>query len=567
MTKEEKLLHAIGEIDDELILAAEDFPHNVLPLSRKKQWKKIAMTAACFLLIAGVWFSVDDLFRMGSSKPAAPEAAPQAPAATDVTTETNLELLDDNFSTTEPEEAPAETPEMPAELTAGAPIENAPMEEQKQQPVEANPTTGGVGENNPAVGGPGRSDAEYLQYYLPVQPLQVSGESSTLFVEREMTVDASDIPFVLDTEKLEPIDHYFTNMNIGKNTVNISDSYTMRNNSNESVSVDLKYLYGESLDYQNDVTMKVDGSAEGQNRTVGSAHSTSAIWPEVDNYESFSDFAGRVYNLPCIMFSETAKVYRFHHVDAGNAPENRSAIYLNFDVPKGIPVYFENVDGVRSDEGEYLHYEVSGGLRLKEWTVLICGDVETKFDVSFIQRKDGEKVYLKADYELDEDTVNLRSYMTQKTKEYLEEHPLMQQVLTAEEMVNAVFEIMYRPEKLYKILGENTNSYQNMIDLFIDALGGYRYLSLNQTVTIPANGSVTVEIQLKKPLNEFYEDSALGLELLNDGMMPTTVKFIPPKAGATVESSIPSNGTLDPGMDCYHITMKQEICDGVPLKQ
>ena len=558
MTKEEKLLRAIGEIDDELILAAEDFPKNVLPLSRKKQWKKIAMTAACFLLIAGVWFSVDDLFRMGSSKPAAPEAAPQAPAATDVTTETNLELLEDNFSTTEPEETPAETPEMPAELTVGAPIENAPMEEQKQQPVEANPTTGGVG-------GSYKGNEEYLAYYLPVQPLQVSGESGSVFVEREMTVDASDVPFVLDTEKLEPIDHYFTNMNIGKNTVNISDSYTMINNSNESVTVDLKYLYGESLDYQNDVTMKVDGSAEGQNRTVGSAHSTSAIWPEVDNYESFSDFAGRVYNLPCIMFSETAKVYRFHHVDAGNAPENRSAIYLNFDVQKGIPVYFENVDGVRTDEGEYFHYEVSGSLRLEEWTVLICGDVETKFDVSFIQRKDGENVCLKADYELDKESVLSRNYLIKKLRDHLTENPLMNQMLSDEEILNAVFELMYRPEKLYS--SKERTATQSLSELFIDALGGYRYLSLNQTVTIPANGSVTVEIQLKKPLNEFYEDSALGLELLNDGMMPTTVKFIPPKAGATVESNIPSNGTLDPGMDCYHITMKQEICDGVPLKQ
>ncbi len=556
MTKEEKLLYAIGEIDDDLILEAGESAPNVVHFPAKTAWKKIAMTAACFLFVAGVWFSVGDMFRMGSSKPAAPEAPQAAPSAPAESVTESSELMEDHSI---PEEAPPETSETPA-----APPINDPMEEMKQQPqsgteTEApNPTIGGIG-------GADRVDAEYLQYYLPVQPLNINGEMDSLFVEREMTVDASNVPFILDDEKLEPTDHYFTHGNIGENTVNISDQYLISNSCSEPVTVDLQYCYGESLDHQNNVTMTVDGSSEGQTRTAGYGLSTSAVWPEVENHESFRDFTGRVYNLPKIPYSEIAQVYRFHSVEAGNVDKNRSAIHLEFNVPKGIPVYFENADGVRTNEGEFHHYEVSGGLRSGEWTVLICGDVETEFDVSFTERRNGETVYLKADYELDEDSVNARSCLLKKLRDDLAENPLKNKMLTDEEALNAVFEIMYRPEKLYS--QKERTATQFISELFIDALGGCRYMKLNQTVTIPANGSVTVEVQLEKPLNEFYEDSALGLELLNDGMMPTTVTFLPPKLGATVKSNLPENGALAPGVNCYFITMKQELCDGVPLKE
>ena len=84
MTKEEKLLYAIGEIDDELIMEADaPAPKNITAFPMNKRWKKAMLTAACFLLCIGVWASVGGLFRMGSAstgmgsnaKPAAPAEA------------------------------------------------------------------------------------------------------------------------------------------------------------------------------------------------------------------------------------------------------------------------------------------------------------------------------------------------------------------------------------------------------------------------------------------------------------------------------------------------------------
>ena len=139
MTREEKLLRAIGDIDDELILAADDSVHRVVPFPRKTPWKKVAVTAACFLLIAGVWFSVDDLFRMGKSTGAAlPQSSETSAAPAEIP---DLKLDEDQ---SEPEEGTMETEPEDSR-------ENAAMEEQKYQsnvsgtPLEENPATGGFG--------------------------------------------------------------------------------------------------------------------------------------------------------------------------------------------------------------------------------------------------------------------------------------------------------------------------------------------------------------------------------------------------------------------------------------
>lgn len=537
MTKEEKLLRAIGEIDDELILAAEDFPHNVLPLSRKKQWKKIAMTAACFLLIAGVWLSVDDLFRMGSSKPAAPEAAPQAPAATDVTTETNLELLEDNCSTTEPEETPAETPEMPAELTAGAPIENAPMEEQKQQPVEANPTTGGVG-------GSYKGNEEYLAYYLPVQPLQVSGESESLTVARSVVVDMSEV------------DVYEANEN---NSANVSDTYLLMNSISEPVTVDLQYLYGESLLLQNDVTMTVDGSAAGQTIKAGKGAVLNSGNHVVYNFESFTDFfTDETYNMPNIPYVENATIYRIHNVDAGRGNTNKKAIVVTFTAPHNVPVFFENLYGTMIDEGDCYRYEVDASLNFDEWKIIVCGDVKPDFEIDFIERKNDEKVFLKADYEMDVTEVKLDKLLEQEIRK---DEMWADNKIPMDVRVSACRETLY-DDYIFSNRTDTTELYYLVQDAFV----ARRYLSLNQTVTIPANSSVTVEIQMKKQMNWHNEDNARSIEILCDKNMKNNVTPIHSQL-VEYEENIIGNDDSALATERYQYIIKPLLCDGVPLKQ
>lgn len=533
MTKEEKLLRAIGEIDDELILAAEDFPHNVLPLSRKKQWKKIAMTAACFLLIAGVWFSVDDLFRMGSSKPAAPEAAPQA-------AETELELSD-STSTAELEEVPAETPEMPAEedvhMTAGAPIENAPMEEQKQQPVEANPTTGGVG-------GSYKGNEEYLAYYLPVQPLQVSGENESLTVARSVVVDMS------------AVDVYEVNEN---NLATVSDTYLLMNSSNEPVTLDLQYLYGESLLLPNDMTMMVDGSAKGQTIKAGKGAALNGGNHVIYNFESFTEFfTNETYNMPCIPYVENATIYRIHNVDAGRGNTNKKAIVVTFTAPHNVPVFFENLYGTMIDEGDCYRYEVDASLNFDEWKIIVCGDMEIDFEIDFVERRNDEKVFLKANYEMDVTEVKLDKLLEQEIRK---DEMRTDSKVPMDVLVSACRETLY-DDYIFRNRTDTTELHYLVQDAFV----AQRYLSLNQTVTIPANSSVTVEIQLKKLMNWHSEDNARSIEILCDKNMKNDVNPTYPQFVAQ-EGHLIKDDENTPSTECYQYIIKPLICDGVPLKQ
>ena len=113
MTKEEKLLRAIGEIDDELILSAEGAAPKIVSFPRRSQWKKTAMMAACFLLCVGVWLGVGDFFRMGRSSENVNTSMNQTTATT---TESAIEEEVTEDVVVEEEEAIEESVEEQAEM-------------------------------------------------------------------------------------------------------------------------------------------------------------------------------------------------------------------------------------------------------------------------------------------------------------------------------------------------------------------------------------------------------------------------------------------------------------------
>lgn len=198
MNKNENLFRIIGEIDDDLIIEADNSDKNIIIFPsekavKKNNWKKIALTAACFLICAGVFLKVNSLFDLKTTesvtqnttvtiaKPSAPssalekseetvdieveeeidEAPAESPAATEKTPveeeiiEENLEVKDEKTS----EEGLSENTEVDTNPTTGGGYEFSEeiiveTEEISENPkTDANPTTGGSDEGNPQTGG------------------------------------------------------------------------------------------------------------------------------------------------------------------------------------------------------------------------------------------------------------------------------------------------------------------------------------------------------------------------------------------------------------------------------
>ncbi|MBQ8599097.1 MAG: hypothetical protein IJ411_03165, partial [Oscillospiraceae bacterium] len=170
MTKEEKLLYAIGEIDDELILATDGAaPGNIVVLPQKKQWKKAVLTAACFLLCVGVWFSVNDWFHMGSSS-ATGTAVPSAVSQNSTAVTTESAMIEEDVV----EEIEEETVE-----------ESAPAEAPVQKAEDAKPERG-----HSISGDPDTEETFYISYNTPLLPLDISGDSEGVTAQRTLTIDA-----------------------------------------------------------------------------------------------------------------------------------------------------------------------------------------------------------------------------------------------------------------------------------------------------------------------------------------------------------------------------------------
>lgn len=136
--REEKLLEAIGEIDDRLIEEAA-------PGKKKKvihiNWFRYGSIAACFLLVIILAYGASTI-RMGSKEESAADAAaPEEFIQEDTTVEESA--IEEEAAA----EAPAETEEAPAEEEAPegevpaeeAPAEDAPAEEEGPA-EETNPT-------------------------------------------------------------------------------------------------------------------------------------------------------------------------------------------------------------------------------------------------------------------------------------------------------------------------------------------------------------------------------------------------------------------------------------------
>ncbi len=201
--REEDLLRAIGDIDDELILAAGEEPPKVLSFPTGR-WQKAAAMAACVLICAGVWFVGSGFLRMGKSAAAAPETAMPPSNFSNPLTEGAAETE---------ECAPAEAPEASEDVVESTAV----TEEEAAAEAPAAPANGG------------EDKKEVDSYSDVVRPLTIKGDLTLLQIEREINVDARAYGEAEDTVLLD-------------------DCYVIRNSSAQPLTLELLYE-GDGLIY------------------------------------------------------------------------------------------------------------------------------------------------------------------------------------------------------------------------------------------------------------------------------------------------------------------------------
>ncbi len=199
---EENLLRAIGEIDDDLILAAEEEPPKVLHFPIKR-WQRIAATAACFLLCVGIFAASADFFRMGkSSAEAAPETPGAAPPAMNGTAAGDLK---------------ADSVETEVEEGAAAPAEAEPDSEFYTTEF---PESGIIVEMPAAPTSENSEQDKNFNY--TVNALKVEGDMSKISISRDVVLDGN-------------------NYREAGDTVEILDSYSISNIYSEPVTLEVLY--------------------------------------------------------------------------------------------------------------------------------------------------------------------------------------------------------------------------------------------------------------------------------------------------------------------------------------
>ncbi len=542
MTKEEKLLYAIGDIDDELIMAADaPAPKNVAAFPMNKRWKKAALTAACFLLCIGVWASVGGLFRMGSSMTAesAANAKPQAAPVLTIT-ESAEEEFDEIVAEAEctAEEAPAEAPAAKVEAaTKGNDTAKCPVAE---------------------------DEIFYINYQTPLLPLDISGNSEGITAERSLTIDAV--------------------MRDGESKVlEINDDYLLKNSGMEDKTVTLEYHYGGNFRTADTVSMDVDGSAAEQELDVGLSY--SGFEDEGMNIHHFNNWNGMMERFPTEFISvneavpsyanEIITVYELYDAEIPADAPDAASIAVEFACHEDAFIWNNNFNGMGM-EGNKRIYDVFArelehhpNMSRSFW---VFGGHELK-DVTMKGYTNGA-----CEVEYEGVTAKLRSYQTtlreavgKSVWQYAEANDIDLKRIDEETLANAVLQYLK-----YSPLGNEPQpryDYLNSWELNSDVLAVERIFTLRQTVTIPANSSVAISIELERPANWTLEDSrscvdvadVLSSDLSYDSVVIT---LLLPEQKMIIEGNLSKgeNKIKDSIKHWYVVYADAELC-GLPPKE
>lgn len=534
MTKEEKLLYAIGEIDDELILTADGVaPGNIVALP-KKQWKKAALTAACFLLCVGVWFSVNDWFRMGSTGSATSTAIQNSTAAT-----TESAMIEEDVV----EETEEETVEESA--LAGAPA-------QKTEDTKAE--SGHSGSS-----GSGTEETFYISYNTPLLPLDIRGDSEGITAQRTLTIDAGN---------------YYA---AGENAA-VTDEYLLLNTTNVDTEVTVEYRYGDSIRSMSDVTVTVEGSPISSDQSLQVGNTFTDF--DDDGMNLYHDYSWEAYEevlsqdwgsvdeqLPSYG-SQIVTVYEIYDpVIPADVPDAAS-LAIRFNCPEDTLIWNNNFNGLQQN-GEERCYDVFVSEfdrhPLMSRSVWVFGDAEP-LDITVDGYVNGS-----CETELPGLTAKVRSYtmtleeaVNQSVQQYEASNSLKLDGIDTETLTNAVLQYLE-----YSPLGSDPQSRYDMLlswELYSDVLAARRLFTLEQTIVIPANSSVQVRVRLEKQPNQAFESrqisfevaAKLGSELDIDS---TLVNFTKPELGTVVEGNLSEGETaLDLSVDHWYV-----ICDEAEL--
>lgn len=545
MTKEEKLLRAIGEIDDELILSAEGAAPKIVSFPRRSQWKKTAMMAACFLLCVGVWLGVGDFFRMGRSSENVNTSTNQTTATT---TESAIEEEVTEDVVVEEEEAIEESVEEQAET------ETAPESDRKTNPQtsEANPETGGKGDPETETW----KDDEFWMTGTPILPLTIEGDSDDIVAERSLSVNAYD---------------YYDNP---EGTVDLHDRYVLYNNSARSKTVTIGYRYGDTLQSMDAVTMKVDGSDQNQNLIVG-----ETIGGFTENglnleYHVPLEKYEEILSMPLVSVSEnvpefeqykTVTVYEFSNIQLPENITKSASLAMEFTCSEDAIIFSNNMNGTWINGEQRIYdvfvseYDRNSKLSKGIW---VFGDVELE-NLTVNGYADGscEELLPGLTAEVVSYRIDLRSALEDSLRQRLNKRtsvggdPIDSRV-TIDTLMDAVYHQLD-----YSVIGSDPQQrYESLYlrDLLLDSLTTRRLFILEQTIMIPAHGSVTVEIDSKKCPSVSYESTAIGFDFYPSLGTEMNLSYFdlyltPPKNGTLESSNLPSDsGSMTLPMDEKH---------------
>ncbi len=482
MTKEEKLLAAIGDIDDELIIAADESAENIVLFPRKRRWQSVALTAACFLLCVGAWFSVSGLFdkmTASSTAPEAPQAPPQSVASPSAPT---TEVLFTDSVANEEESTPEDVKEAPA----------LPGESLAEQEVQVNPTTGGsgIGGSNGMID----SKQKYNAYNTPLLPLTAVGDTAGIQAERDLGVSVST-----------------------EDTMTVFDSYMLTNSTAIDKVLTLQYRYGTNLACDDEAVMTVNVSAEEQqleiSENISTYRSNGNFTEPYNSWESYSqrldylDYASNRntrYNE-----DETVYVYSLSNIalpgGTGSNVQTQIKLYGRED---GL-VLFSELSGYYVKENGLNNYTLyPPSYSDSPLQVVAYGE---ELDVDVLAVRDGQELKTEVHYDIAVESMTLREALTKQYRQYI--------LAEGKQVVSGIKEEQVIDAILYQLndLPFYNPNYQNQAvvqveELIYDTIYSQRLFILEQTVTIPAGESIHVSVSMEKWPS--YGEDMRGFEII-----------------------------------------------------
>lgn len=534
MTPNEKLLAAIGEIDDDLILEADDERRRILSLPRRTHspWKKAMITAACFLFCFAAWQFAGGLFRT--------KGAEQNASA-------SLELKND--------------------LTVAEAEESAETESWEEAPAEAQSSEAlNDGKENQANGGQLEKTGGSMHYAAPLLPLNVEGDSQGISAERELYVNAED--YYRESE--------------GK--LYISDKYLLTNTTEEEKTLLISYPYGTSVSSGEEVKMSADGSDEGQKLCF--SQPISGFSEEGMNLEYAADWEdystalnGQTdavnENIPIYEGYETVTVYEFTDLQVPeNCPE-AATLSMEFRCPEDT-VIFIDLNGVSMD-GEQRIYDVfvkeleRGSMSGSIW---VFGGNELDITVKGYTDGSNTTVLPGLSANIKKTELPLSEAVQRVVEEFLQKNPLEDSRISSDHIAAAVLQQLN-----YSQIGNDPQSRYDVLSiqmLIQDTLSAQRIFTLTQEVTIPANGSTEILVTSEKRPSYGYESRRMGIDIattLGSSLCfdRQTLTLRQPEEGTLTDSNLDlpqqeESVELDLSTVYYYANFDRILtCDGLPL--